>query len=267
MRTLYIVKAGSTFAPIAHTLGDFEHWIADGLAPANVLPAQRPALAILHAADAVHGPLAYPDPQQCAGVVISGSHAMVTDNAPWMQALEQWLHHVCMAGVPVLGICFGHQLLAQVLGGHVGMHPAGLELGTVPVSIQADVSQDPLWQHMPQCFDAQVVHYQSVRRLPEGACVLAGNSHEPHQAFRWRHNVWGVQFHPEFSQASMQGYIDHVEQDLAKHGASSLPSRHLRCTDTPDAAQLLYQFMRHTQQPVHGSAGNDASSAAWHCAA
>ena len=43
MRTLYIVKAGSTFAPIAHTLGDFEHWIATGLAPAHVQAAQRPA--------------------------------------------------------------------------------------------------------------------------------------------------------------------------------------------------------------------------------
>ena len=93
-----------------------------------------------------------------------------------------------------------------------------------------------------------MVHYQSVRRLPPGACVLAGNSHEPHQAFRWRDNVWGVQFHPEFSQEAMQRYIDHVVQDLAKHGASSLPPRQLHCSATPDAAQLLYQFMLHTQQ-------------------
>lgn len=158
----------------------------------------------------------------------------------------------------------GHLLWPPVAGpvawGQVSMHPAGLELGTVPISIQANVSQDPLWQDMPQCFEAHVVHYQSVRRLPPGACVLAGNSHEPHQAFRWRNNVWGVQFHPEFSQEAMQRYIDHVVQDLAKHGASSLPPRQLHCSATPDAAQLLYQFMRHAQHWA-------AQQAAGRCAA
>lgn len=248
MRTLYIVKTGSTFPAIAHQHGDFEKWITDGLLPQQLLPAERPALRVIDAADNAHGPLAYPEPQACAGVVISGSHAMVTDDAPWMQDLEQWLKQVCQAGIPVLGICFGHQLLAKVLGGQVGIHPTGLELGSVPVSIQTDVSHDPLWKDMPICFDAHVVHYQSVRRLPPGTQVLAGNSHEPHQAFRWGNNVWGVQFHPEFSEAVMQGYIDHVVQDLADHNAAALPAHSLRCAPTPEAAQLLTQFARHAMQ-------------------
>ena len=250
MRTLYIVKTGSTFPAIAHKHGDFEDWIEAGLLPAHVLPAERPAMAVIDAANNAHGPLGYPAPQSCAGVVVSGSHDMVTDGAAWMQDLEHWLYQVCMAGVPVLGICFGHQLLAKTLGGQVGVHPVGLELGTVPVSIQADVSLDPVWQHMPTCFDAHVVHYQSVRRLPEGACVLAGNSHEPHQAFRWRNNVWGVQFHPEFSTQAMQGYIDHIQLDLAQHG-TRLPTHRLRCTDTDDAAQLLVHFALHAHHFAH----------------
>ena len=248
MRTFYIVKTGSTFPAIAHKHGDFEHWIAQGMLPEHWLSAERPPLHVIDAVANAHGPLAYPEPQMCAGVVISGSHEMVTEDAPWMQDLAQWLYQVCMAGIPVLGICFGHQLLAQTLGGQVGVHPAGLELGTVPIAIQADVSQDPLWKDMPPCFDAHVVHYQSVRRLPQGACVLAGNSHEPHQAFRWRHNVWGVQFHPEFSEAAMQGYIDHVVHDLAGHGAAALPARSLRCAPTEEAAQLLTHFTRHAMQ-------------------
>lgn len=245
MRKLYIVKTGSTFPAIAAKHGDFEQWIADGLAPKQLLRAERPPMVVIDAEHNTHGPLAFPAASDCAGVVISGSHAMVTDSALWMHDLEQWLHEVCMAGVPVLGICFGHQILAKVLGGQVGTHPAGLELGTVPVAIQSDVSPDPLWRHMPNCFEAHVVHYQSVRRLPPEACVLAGNSHEPHQAYRWRHNVWGVQFHPEFDEAAMQGYIQHVAQDSA---------RTVRCAPTPEAAQLLYHFGRHAmqaQQPAH----------------
>jgi GMP synthase (glutamine-hydrolysing) len=245
MRTLYIVKTGSTLPSIAQQYGDFEHWIAQGMRPEHLPLAKRATLHVIDAATNCHGPLAYPAPAMCAGVVISGSHDMVTDNAPWMQDLAQWLQQVCHAGVPVLGICFGHQLLAHTLGGQVGVHPSGLELGTVPVAIQADVSHDPIWKDMPSCFDAHVVHYQSVRRLPQEACVLAGNSHEPHQAFRWRNNVWGVQFHPEFSQAAMQGYIDHVVQDLRQHGAAALPTPSLRCAPTEEAAQLLAHFTRH----------------------
>lgn len=248
MRTLYIVKTGSTFPEIRQKHRDFEDWIQTGLIPQELLAAERPTIAVLDVVNLRHGPLAYPDPTSCAGVVISGSHEMVTDNAPWMQDLAQWLYQICMAGIPVLGICFGHQLLAQTLGGQVGVHSAGLELGTVPIAIQADVSHDPVWKNIPAHFDAHVVHYQTVRRLPPGACLLAGNSHEPHQAFRWRNHVWGVQFHPEFSEAAMQGYIHHVVQDLVKHGAADLPAHHLHCAPTKEAAQLLTQFTLYAMQ-------------------
>ena len=248
MRTLYIIKTGSTFPAIAEQHGDFEDWIAAGLYPEDVLATDHPALAIIDAPATEHSPVAYPPPHTCAGVVISGSHDMVTAQAPWMQNLQQWLQQVCKAGIPVLGICFGHQLLAQTLGGSVGTHPAGLELGTVPVAIQADVDDDPLWKHMPRCFDVQVVHYQSIQRLPPDACVLAGNSHEPHQAFRWRHNVWGVQFHPEFSAAAMQAYIAHLAANTEQQGLATPSLATQRCSATPEAAQLLHHFGLHAQQ-------------------
>ena len=244
MRTLYIIKTGNTFPAIAQQHGDFEDWIATGLYPEQILPAERLPLAIINAQMPSAGSAVYPHPNLCAGVVISGSHDMVTDQMPWMLDLQQWLHQVCHAGIPVLGICFGHQMLAQTLGGKVGKHPAGLEIGTVPVAIQTDVANDPLWKHMPSCFDAHTVHYQSVQHLPSDACALAGNSHESHHAFRWRNNVWGVQFHPEFSAAAMQGYIDHLANSIDK-GETTAP---LRSIATPDAAQLLYYFGVYARQ-------------------
>ena len=238
MQKLYIIKAGSTFPHIRAHHQDFEHWIAAGLIPPSLLVAERPVLSVIDAVNNTHGPLAYPSPNTCAGVVISGSHAMVSEQTDWMQDLQQWLYDVCMAGVPVLGICFGHQILAQTLGGHVAEHPSGLELGTVPISIQTDVSQDPLWRHMPPCFEAHTVHYQSVRSLPADACLIAGNSHEAHHAFRWRYNVWGVQFHPEFHHSVMQDYINHIAPK----------PKAVRCNETSDAAQLLHAFTLHVQQ-------------------
>src|SRR5690606_34698718 len=104
MRTLYIIKTGSTFPAIRQQHGDFEQWMQAGLHPKHVLPAERPAMAVIDATASGHGPLCYPEPHACAGIVISGSHDMVTDDAPWMQQLAHWLLQICHSGVPVLGI-------------------------------------------------------------------------------------------------------------------------------------------------------------------
>ena len=247
MRKIYIVKTGSTFAEIAQELGDFEDWIARGLSATQLFPPLH--IEVIHAQQSSTEAVTYPDPALCAGVVITGSHAMVTDDEAWLQQLRTWLQAVCAAQVPTLGICFGHQLLAQVLGGKVAEHPAGLELGTVPVSLQTDVSHDPLWAHMPECFDAQVVHYQSVRQLPPQAQVLAGNSHEGCQAFRWKQHVWGVQFHPEFEAIAMQRYIEHLQRTLASHGSALTAPTQLRAT--PEAASLLPRFAAYVHQHTY----------------
>ena len=250
MQKLYIIKTGSTFPSIAQRRGDFEDWALQGMLPALGTGMKAMRTEVVHAErpEVEEGglPIPYPDLASCAGVVVLGSHAMVTDDCAWMHDLQRWLHAVCMAGIPVLGICFGHQILAQTLGGQVGPHPRGLELGSVPVSIQADVSLDPLWQSMPPSFTAHVVHYQTVRQLPPQSVILAGNSHEPHQAFRWRHNVWGVQFHPEFDEHVMQSYIEHVSQDLAHHGMALL-GKDSYCVATPESAQLLCKFAYHAR--------------------
>lgn len=250
MHTLYIIKTGSTFPSIAQRHGDFEDWALQAMAPSLGCGMNAMRTEVVHAErpEVEDGgvPLPYPNLADCAGVLILGSHAMVTDDRAWMHDLQGWLHPICMAGIPVLGICFGHQILAQTLGGKVGPHPRGLELGSVPVSIQADVSADPLWQSMPPSFAAHVVHYQTVRQLPSESIILAGNSHELHQAFRWRHNVWGVQFHPEFDEQVMQSYIEHVSHGLAHHDMT-LPGNDSYCIATPESAQLLRKFAHHVR--------------------
>jgi GMP synthase (glutamine-hydrolysing) len=160
-------------------------------------------------------------------VVVSGSHAMVTDREPWSERLAAWLQRCVAQHTPVLGICYGHQLLAHALGGEVGLLAGGPEVGTQTVSLTADAAQDPLLAGLPAQLDAQLVHYQSVRRLPQGAVLLASSAMEPHQAFRVGDCAWGVQFHPEFSAEAMRGYL------------ACMP-------DLPDPAALLAQ-VRNTE--------------------
>ncbi|MFC7410435.1 glutamine amidotransferase [Hydrogenophaga atypica] len=221
-KPLLILKVGSTHPHIAAELQDFEHWIQAGL--------QDPALPVT-VVDPRAGQ-ALPAQADIAGVVVTGSHSMVSDREPWSEAAAAWLRDAVAAEVPVLGICYGHQLLAHALGGKVGYHPQGIELGTVPVSLHDAAQDDPLFAGLPTQFDAQAAHRQSVRRLPDGATLLAGNDFEPHHAFRFGSRAWGVQFHPEFGEAATRAYLATLNDD-APEGA-------VRPTDV--AASVLPRF-------------------------
>ncbi len=230
---LVIVKAGDTFDELRNEHGDFEHWIAEGLGdtclPVVVLDPRR--------GDTL------PAPAQLSAVVLSGSHSMVSHREDWSEATAAWLASVVRQGKPVLGICWGHQLLAHSLGGEADDHPGGLEIGTVTVSLTDASTDDPLFQGLPREFPANVVHRQSALRLPPGAVRLAGNAFEPHQAFRVGERAWGVQFHPEFDAAAMRGYVDALAEDLRAEGVDPDALRE-DVRATPAAAQLLGRFAR-----------------------
>ena len=230
---LLIVKVGGTFEALRTQRGDFEHWIADGLGTEAL-----PLLVI----DPRRGDT-LPDPAEVSGVVVTGSHAMVSHREPWSETTAAWLARLVARGTPVLGICYGHQLLAHALGGEAGDHPLGAEVGTVTVTLDAAAATDPLLQGLPARFSANAVHWQSALRLPDGAVRLAASAHEPVHAFRVGGNAWGLQFHPEFDADAMRGYIDMLADGLRKEGADPAALRE-RVAPTDAAAGLLGRFAR-----------------------
>lgn len=202
-KPVLIVTAGNTFPDVRQMQGDFDDWIAAGLGES--VPQLR--------VDA-RKQLEFPFPAELSGVVITGSHAMVTDREPWSERLAAWLKTCVQAQVPMLGICYGHQLLAHALGGQVGNRPEGIEIGTHTIRLTEAAAEDPLFQTMPQQFGAQLVHKQSVLGLPPDAVLLASGENEAHQAYRVGPCAWGVQFHPEFSVVAMQAYLDKAAAEV-----------------------------------------------------
>lgn len=230
---LVIVKLGDTFEALRAQRGDFEHWIADGL-DTRALP--------LLVVDPRRGD-ALPDPAEVSGAVVTGSHAMVSHREPWSETTAAWLAQLVAHDTPVLGICYGHQLLAHALGGEAGDHPQGAEVGTVTVTLDDAAATDQLLRGLPAQFPAHAVHWQSALRLPEGAVRLAGNDHEPVHAFRAGAHAWGVQFHPEFDADVMRDYIDQLADGLARADTDPAALReHVIQTDA--AASLLGRFAR-----------------------
>lgn len=237
---LVIVKLGDTHEALRERRGDFENWIAAGLDTQTL-----PILVV----DPRRGD-ALPAPDTLSGVVLTGSHAMVSHREPWSERTGEWLARLVAQDTPVLGICYGHQLLAHALGGEAGDHPQGMEVGTVTVTLDEAAATDPLLRGLPATFQAHVVHRQSALRLPEGAVRLAGNAHEPVQAFRIGDNAWGVQFHPEFDAEAMRGYIDLLADDLKSSGADPAALRD-GVGRTDAAAGLLGRFARIVEAHHH----------------
>lgn len=217
--------------------GSFAHWIrvAAGLGHDDVV-------VIDVAGPDENGGESLPSREGFAGVIVTGSGAMVTDRLPWSEASAAWLRDAAHVGLPLLGICYGHQLIAHALGGEVGYNPAGREMGTVDIDLQPDASDDPLFAGLPSRFVVQATHLQTVLALPEGATLLATSTQDTACAFRWGQAAWGVQFHPEFSTTHMRGYVRARREALAGEGLdAAFVEKSIRAT--PCARRLLRRFV------------------------
>ncbi len=155
-----------------------------------------------------------PSPLEHSAVIVTGSPSMVTDEEPWMTLGMAYLCELVAAGVPVLGICFGHQLLAKAMGGHVALNPKGREIGSVAVEVTAE---NPLIVGKPP-LSVNMTHLQAVVGLPAGARVIARTSRDPHAAVQFGGAAWGVQFHPEMDAEILRCYIRERREALWQEG-------------------------------------------------
>ena len=227
-----ILETGKPVAPMRR-YGGFPHWIR----VAAGLGREEARVVDVEAGQ----PL--PKPRGHAGILMTGSGAMVSDRLDWSERAAEWLKAAVDAEVPVFGICYGHQLLAHALGGEVGDNPRGREMGTVEVRLNASAAADPLFAGKPDIFRAHATHLQTVLRSPAGAVVLAETDLDACAAFRLGDQAWGVQFHPEFSARHMQGYIAARAPNLRHEGFNPI-GMHAAVRSSPEARGILRQFVR-----------------------
>ena len=113
--------------------------------------------------------------------------------------LEPLMHYVVSTDFPTLGVCFGHQLLAEMHGGNIVSDDAQKKAGTYDVVLTDDAKSDRIFSDFPPQFAAQYGHRDSVTSLPKDALLLATGSACRFSALRYGQSVYTVQFHPEMT--------------------------------------------------------------------
>lgn len=229
---ILIMKTGTTIKTLLQEGSDFEHWFQRGMGLEN----EEVSVCSLHEGESL------PPVENFSGIVITGSPAYVTDLAPWNFVGADYLRKAHDRRIPILGICYGHQLLAWAFGGKVGFHPRGREIGTVEVKLTSEAPRDPLFRGLPMQFQAQASHLQSVLELPPEAVLLASNDFDVNHGFRLGESTWCLQFHPEFDAAIIGAYIRERSEEIRSEGLD--PDALIDgIVETPISRSLLERFV------------------------
>ena len=229
---LIIVKTGRAVAEARGDGRDFEHWFADGLGRdlfdyRTVSVDQGEVLPPVDSLD--HAP----------AVLVTGSPAMVSDRLDWSENAAAWLAAAHNASLPILGVCYGHQLLAHALGSRVGPNPAGRRMGSVTVEFSDP--DDPLTGPFVPASSFNVSHVEVVLEPPAGARVIGTAAHDAFHALYFGNLAWGVQFHPEFDRDIMKSYIQARSGPLEAEGQD--PSALIGALDAnPNGRPFLARF-------------------------
>ncbi len=241
VKNVLLLKAGEAAVSVRLSVGDYEQWFLRTIGLEghrfDILPVHRDA------------PLPR-DARAYDAVMMTGSPLSVTKLEPWMERAADFMLSAAEAGTPVLGVCFGHQLLAHAYGGQVARNPRGRETGTVQVRLTEEGRRDALFDGVPELFATQATHEDIVTCMPEGARVLAGNDNTATQALAFRPKVRGVQFHPEAGPDALRAVIDARREGLEKEALArgrapgeEVPRLLAGLAPTPFGRRILMNFL------------------------
>ena len=139
--------------------------------------------------------------------ILTGSKYSVYNKSPWIEELKKHVKKLIHENNYILGICFGHQILADCLGAEVRKNKLGWELGSYKINLSEKGLQSKLFNGFSKQEIVYESHQDTVINIPSNLDILA-SSKKSNQSFSYNDKIYGVQFHPEFSKEVTRKLMD-----------------------------------------------------------
>ncbi|MCV6587825.1 MAG: gamma-glutamyl-gamma-aminobutyrate hydrolase family protein [Marinobacterium sp.] len=180
---------------------------------------------------------------QCEGWIITGSRHGVYEQLPWMQRLMVLIKEIDQAGLPMLGICFGHQIIAQALGGQVEKSTKGWGLGLHRYQL---MNTEGIIENAPTHFAINAIHQDQIVQLPCRAKVIARSDFCEYAGLVYDGPIMTFQAHPEFTALFEGALIELRRGDTFPEECSdkALTTVDAAQTDSVEVAGWMAAFLR-----------------------
>jgi GMP synthase-like glutamine amidotransferase len=178
---------------------------------------------------------------ECDAYVITGSKAGAYEDHAWIEPLSKWIVEADKAQAKVLGVCFGHQVIAQALGGKVEQSDKGWGLG---VRSLLTVSDSPFAQPLPKYLDLIYSHKDQVVKLPATAHNFISDDFCPHAGFTIGQHIVTFQGHPEFTPQYSERLFTRRAKDIGEPTFSNAIKSLRQSTDENFIGRLILEFLR-----------------------
>lgn len=179
-------------------------------------------------------------PQDADGWLLTGSRHGVYEDHPFIPPLEAFIREAYAADIPLVGICFGHQIIAQALGGTVIKSPKGWATGPQDYDFEGETITLNAW------------HQDQVVALPPDASVAAGNAFCENAALVYGDRAFTIQAHPEFEDPFVEGLIDHRSAGVVPPETVAAARARLGANlDCGRIADRIEQFFKRPREKDH----------------
>ena len=176
------------------------------------------------------------DPAQCDGYIVSGSASSVYDGHSWISDLKEFVGRATECHVPVFGICFGHQILAEALGGTVERSENGWGIGVHTMDV---FDHRPWMDPDAETLNLVMTHQDQVVELPDRAVVLGSSDHCENYLVEFTPMAVGIQGHPEFPASFARVLYEDKREELG-----SLVDDAIASLESPADSHIVSAWMK-----------------------